>query len=158
MKSLFSYTMLIIILVFGLFGCDSEDKVRGESYKKSDSQHVDDFNVSINVEDGDEALNVFATITYTGKEAEIDIYHGGKIFYFNVYQQDGDFEFFGAMDDPQLKTTLFKNEPHKVTFNVLEMPGLNPGTYEFEAIASFSLNSETPSNIEIPVYKVEEIE
>jgi len=147
-----------MIFAFGLFGCNSEEKVRDESYEKTDSQQVDDFKVSINVENGEEALNVYATITYTGEEAEIDIYHGGKIFYFNVYQQDGDFEFLGAMDDPQLKTTLFKNEPHKVTFNLLEMPGLKPGTYEFEAIASFSLSSETASNIEIPVYKVEEIE
>jgi len=158
MKRLLSYTLLIIILIFGLFGCDSEEKVRDESYKKSDSQHVDDFKVSINVENSEEALNVYASITYTGEETEVDIYHGGEIFYFNVYQQDGDFEFFGAMDDPQLKTTLFKNEPHKVTFNVLEMPSLKQGIYEFEAIAAFSLNSETSSNIMIPVYMLKEIE
>lgn len=149
---------MIIILVFGLFGCDSKEKVRGESYKKNDSQQVDDFNVSINVENSEEALNVYATITYTGDEEEIDIYHGGEIFYFNVYQQDGDFEFFGAMDQPQLITTLYQNEPHRVIFNVLEMPSLNSGTYEFEAIASFSLDTEKASNIEIPVYKVEEID
>ena len=158
MKGLLSYTLLIIILVFGLFGCDSKEKVRGESYKKNDSQQVDDFNVSINVENSEEALNVYATITYTGDEEEIDIYHGGEIFYFNVYQQDGDFEFFGAMDQPQLITTLYQNEPHRVIFNVLEMPSLNSGTYEFEAIASFSLDTEKASNIEIPVYKVEEID
>ena len=62
------------------------------------------------------------------------------------------------MDHPQLITTLFQNEPHRVIFNVLEMPSLNPGTYEFEAIASFSLDTEKASNIEIPVYKVEEID
>lgn len=161
MKFLLSYTLLIIILAFGLFvfvkSNSSEENVKGESYIKTDSQHVDDFKVSINVEKSEENLDIYATIIYTGEEAAIDIYHGGEIFFFNVYQQDGDFEFLGAMDDPQLITTLFQNVPHRVSFNVLEMPRLKPGTYEFEAIASFSLNSEIASNIEIPVYKVEEI-
>ncbi|WP_223701727.1 hypothetical protein [Sutcliffiella deserti] len=161
MKLVLSYKMFIIILVFGLFGCgennNSEENIRGESYIKNDSQQVDDFKVSINVENG-EALNVYATITYTGEEAEKDIYHGGSIFFFNIYQQDGYFEYIGGMDQPQLTTTLFQNEPHKVTFNVLDIPNLNPGTYEFEAIASFSLNSEIASNIEIGVSKIEEID
>ncbi|CAG9620907.1 hypothetical protein [Sutcliffiella rhizosphaerae] len=163
MKLMLNYILLIIILVFGLFGCGknntSEENVRDDSFINNDSQQInDDFKVSINVENSEKALNVYATITYTGEEAEKDIYHSGRIFFFNVYQQDGGFDYIGDMDEPQLTTTLFKNEPHIEIFNVLDMPNLNPGTYKFEAIASFSLSSELASNIEIPVSKIEEID
>jgi hypothetical protein len=153
MKWIISYPLLIIILVFGLFGWGnynkSEENVKGESYINNDSQQVDDFKVSINVEYAEKALNVYATITYTGEEAEKDIYHGGSIFFFNVYQQDGDFKYIGGMDEPLLSTTLFKNEPYRVNLNVLDIPNLNPGIYEFEAIADFSLDADDVLGTEV---------
>jgi hypothetical protein len=95
-----------------------------------------------------------------GEEAEKDIYHGGSIFFFNVYQQDGDFEYLGFMDQPLLTTTLIRNEPHRVDFKGIEKLKLKPGTYEFEAIANFSLDSEDVlgTENEIPVSKIEEVE
>lgn len=118
---------------------------------------MDDFRVTINVE---KDLNVYATITYIGEEAEKDIYHGGSIFFFNVYQQDGDFEYLGSMVQPLLTTTLIQNEPHRVKLGGFKKGILKPGTYEFEAIANFSLDSDDllGTEIEIPVSKIKEIE
>ena len=117
---------------------------------------MDDFKVSIHVE---KDLNVYATITYIGEAAEKDIYHGGSIFFFNVYQQDGDFEHLGIMEQPLLTTTLIRNEPHKVLFKGIENLTLKTGTYEFEAIADFSLDSDDVlgTKIEIPVSKIVEV-
>ena len=60
---------------------------------------------------------------------------------------------------PLLTTTLFRNEPHIVKFKGIEKLKLKPGTYEFEAIADFSLDSDDVlgTNIEIPVSKIAEI-
>lgn len=151
-------------MVFGLFGCGTGNNTGGNLSKEpkntDESKQVDDFNVTIHVKNKGENLTVYATITYTGEETEKDIYHGGSIFYFNVYQLDGDFEYFGAMDQPLLTTTLIQNEPHKVYFSELKNQNLKPGIYEFEAIAEFYLDSDdvVQSKIEIPVSKVVEIE
>jgi hypothetical protein len=94
-----------------------------------------------------------------GDKPKIDIYHGGSIFFFNINQQDGDFEYEGAMNLPLLTTTLIRNKSHRVDFNGIEKFKLESGTYEFEAIANFSLDSNNviESQIEIPVSKIEEI-
>ncbi|MFS0688993.1 hypothetical protein AB1K89_07105 [Sporosarcina sp. 179-K 8C2 HS] len=154
------FIIVSIILIFGLFGCvtnnNNEESVSGKSKIMNESKQVDDFRVSISVE---KDLNVYATITYIGEAAEKDIYHGGSIFFFNVYQLDGDFEYFGAMDQPLLTTTLIRNEPHRVKFKGIEKIKLKTGTYEFEAIADFSLGSNDVlgTKIEIPVSKIKEV-
>ncbi|RSL29499.1 hypothetical protein D7Z54_30990 [Salibacterium salarium] len=164
MRRLFIVQSVFLILVFGLIGCgtsnNSEENVSAESKITNNSKQVDDFKVSINVENGEKDLNVYAAITYIGEEAEKDIYHGGSIFFFNVYQQDGDFEHLGSMNQPLLTTTLIRNEPHRVDFKGIEKLKLKPGTYEFEAIANFSLDSEDVlgTKMEIPVSKMEEVE
>lgn len=150
-----------LFLIFGLFGCgisiNDDDKVSGEPKFTIETMLVDDFKVSIYAE---KELTIYATITYTGEEAEKDIYHGGSIFFFNIYQEDGDFEYLGGMDQPLLTTTLIRNEPHRVDFIGIERLNLKNGTYEFEAIADFSLDSDdvVGTNIEIPVSKMKEIE
>ncbi|MEZ7173021.1 hypothetical protein [Sporosarcina sp. OR05] len=154
------FIVVSIILIFGLFGCvknnNNEENVSGEPKITNDSKQVDDFKVTINVE---KDLNVYATITYIGEAAEKDIYHGGSIFFFNVYQQDGDFEYFGAMTQPLITTTLIQNEPHIVKFEGIEKLKLKTGTYEFEAIANFSLDSDDvlETKFEIPVSKITEV-
>jgi hypothetical protein len=156
--------VIFSILVLGLFGCGTSNKndenVSGEPKITNESKQVDDFKVSINVEDGEKDLNVYATITYLGEEAEKDIYHGGSIFFFNVYQKDGDFEYLGGMEQPLLTTTLIRNEPHRVNFLEIENLKLKQGSYEFEAIADFSLDSDDVlgTKIEIPVSKIDEID
>ncbi|QNK86842.1 MULTISPECIES: hypothetical protein [unclassified Sporosarcina] len=154
------FIVVSIILIFGLFGCvtnnNNEENVSGKPKIANESKQVDDFKVSINVE---KDLNVYATITYIGEAAEKDIYHGGSIFFFNVYQQNGSFEYFGAMNQPLLTTTLIRNEPHRVKFKGIEKLELKTGTYEFEAIANISLDSDDVlgTKIEIPVSKIEEV-
>ena len=151
-------------MVFGLIGCETNNNNRenviGEPTINKESNQVDDFKVTINIENDEKYLNVYATITYIGDEAQKDIYHGGSIFMFNIYQQDGDFEYLGAMNLPLLTTTLIRNEPHRVNFEGIEKLELKPGTFEFEAIADFSLDSDNviESKIEIPVSKVKEID
>ncbi|WP_394189545.1 hypothetical protein [Paenisporosarcina quisquiliarum] len=159
MSRLFIVQSLLLILVFGLMGCgtnNNKENVSNEPGINNESNQVDDFKVTINVETGEKDLNVYATIIYMGEEAQKDIYHGGSIFMFNVYQQDGDFEYLGAMNLPLLTTTLIRNEPHRVNFEGIEKLKLKPGTFEFEAIANFSLDSNNviESKIEIPVYKI----
>ncbi len=164
MRRLFIIQFVFFILVFGLIGCgtgNNGEKNLSEKPKINDeSKQVNYFKVSINVEKSKNDLDVYATITYIGEEAERYIYHGGSIFFFNVYQQDGDFEYIGNMDQPLLTTTLIRNEPHRVDFNGIEKVKLKPGTYKFEAIADFSLDSDNvlETKIEIPVFKIEEIE
>ncbi|MCM3745182.1 hypothetical protein M3193_13665 [Sporosarcina luteola] len=154
------FIVVSIILIFGLFGCvknnNNEENVSGEPKITNESKQVDDFKVTLNVE---KDLTVYATITYIGEAAEKDIYHGGSIFFLNVYQQDGDFEYFGAMNQPLLTTTLIRNEPHIVKFKGIEKLKLKTGTYEFEAIADFSLDSDDVlgTKIEIPVSKIAEV-
>lgn len=154
------FIVVSIILIFGLFGCitnnNNEENVSGKPKITNESKQVDDFKVLINVE---KDLNVYATITYIGEAAEKDIYHGGSIFFFNVYQQNGSFEYFGAMNQPLLTTTLIRNEPHRVKFKGIEKLELKTGTYEFEAIANISLDSDDVlgTKIEIPVSKIEEV-
>lgn len=144
-------------------GCGEEqsknekEHADGKPKNTHESKQVDDFKVSIYVEDD---LNVFAAITYVGEADEIDIYHGGSIFFFNIFQQDGDFEYESAMTQPLATTTLVRNEPHNVKFEGLEKLNLTPGTYEFEAIADISLDSDdvVGTQINIPVSKIKVIE
>ena len=164
MRRLFIVKSVLLILVFGLIGCErnnnNKENIIGEPTTNNESKQVDDFKVTINVENDEKELMVYATITYMGEEAEREIYHGGSIFMFNVYQQDGDFEYLGAMNLPLLTTTLIRNEPHRVSFEGIEKLKLKPGTFEFEAIADFSLDSNNvvESKIEIPVSKIVEID
>jgi len=154
------FIVVTLVLIFGLFGCvtnnNNVENVSGKPKITNESKQVEEFKVSINVE---KDLNVYATITYIGEAAEKDIYHGGSIFFFNVYQLDGDFEYFGAMNQPLLTTTLIRNEPHRVKFKGIEKLELKTGTYEFEAIANISLDSDDVlgTKIEIPVSKIEEV-
>ncbi len=153
--------MLLIVFSFLIAGCGQEQARKKDANDQSEvtdeSNQVDDFKVSIHVED---ELDAYATITYVGEEAEKDIYHGGSIFFFNNYQLDGDFKDIGAMHLPLLTTTLIQNEPHRVTFNNLDNITLKPGKYKFEAIAQFSLDSEDilGTEIEIPVSKMVVVE
>lgn len=157
---------VFIIVVLALFGCGSsntsEENGNGSGEQKihNESKQVDDFKVLINIENSDKDLTVYATITYMGDEVEKNIYHGGSIFFFNVIQQNGEFEYFGGMEQPLLTTTLIRNEPHRVNFNGIEKLKLKPGTYELEAIANFSLDSDdvVGTKIEIPVSEIVEIE
>jgi hypothetical protein len=151
-------------LVFVLFACGKGDP-SGENINEkpnivNDTKQIDEFKVSIHVENGGKDLDVYATITYLGNEAEKEIYHGESIFFFNVYQQDGDFEYIGGMEQPLLTTTLIQNKPHKVNLNLTPKVKLNPGTYVFEAISEFSLDSDDVlgTKIEIPVSKMEQID
>ncbi|PIC85867.1 hypothetical protein CSV72_11680 [Sporosarcina sp. P20a] len=160
MKKLLS---LLIALIFIMAGCGEEqsknekENVSGKPKNTHESKQVDDFKVSIDVEDD---LNVFAAITYVGEADEIDIYHGGSIFFFNIFQQDGNFEYESAMTQPLLTTALVRDEPHSVKFEGLERLNLKPGTYEFEAIADISLDSDdvVGTQIKIPVSKIKVIE
>lgn len=151
------FIVISIILIFGLLGCvknnNNEEKLSGEPKITNDSKQVGDFKVTINVE---KDLNVYATITYIGEAAEKDIYHGGSIFFINVYQQDGDFEYFSAMTQSLLTTTLIRNEPHVVKYEKLK---LKTGSYEVEAIANFAFDSNDVlgTKIEIPVSKIAEV-
>lgn len=153
-----SFVVVSIILVFGLFGCvqnNNSDKNINDKVT-NESKQVDDYKVSIHVE---KDLNIYATITFIGEAAKKDIYHGGSIFFFNVYEQNGHLTYEGAMNQPLLTTTLIRNEPHRVNFQGIQQLELKPGTYEFEAIANFSLNSDDilGTKIEIPVSKLVEI-
>ena len=164
LKRLFMVQSILLVLVFGLIGCgtnnNNKENVSSEARITNESKQVGDYKVTINVENGENDLNVYTTITYTGEEAQKDIYHGGSIFAFNVYQQDGDFEYLGAMNQPLLTTTLIRNEPHRVNFEGIEKLKLKPGTFEFEAIADFSLDSDDVlgTKMEIPVSKIQKVE
>jgi hypothetical protein len=160
-----SYAICFLVLVFGLSGCvtsnnNGDENVSDKPKIINESKTVDDFKVSINVQKSQKDPKIYATITYMGEESEKDIYHGGSVFFFNIYQQDGDFEFMESMTLPLLTTTLIQNKPLRVDFNGIEQLKLESGTYKFEAIAYYSLDSEKvlESKIEIPVYKIEEID
>lgn len=170
MKILVLFQFVLIILLFGLVGCgtsnnaDGNSKANGEmnqgeenlseNLKISEETNIKgDFKVSIYVEDGEKDLNVYATITYIGEEDKLDIYHGGSIFFFNIYEIDGEFEHIGGMNQPLLTTTLTKEEAHRIKFNNPVLDTLEPGKYEFEAVADFSLDADDVlgTTIEIPV-------
>jgi len=164
MRRLFVVQSVLLILVFGLIGCETnnnnKENVIGEPTINNESKQVDDFKVTINVENDEKDLMVYATITYMGEEAEREIYHGGSIFFFNIYQQDGDFEYMESLTLPLLTTTLIQNKPLRVDLKGIEKLKLESGIYKFEANANFSLDSDKviESKIEIPVYKIEEID
>lgn len=154
------FIIISSILIFGLYGCattnNSEENLSAKPVITNDSKQVDDFKVSIHVE---KDLNVYATITYIGDAEKKDIYHGGSIFFFNIYQQDGNFKYEGPMTQPLLTTTLIRNEPHREDFHQIEQLGLKAGLYEFEAIADFSLDSDdiVGTTIKVPVSKIQEV-
>lgn len=171
---------VFIILSIGLIGCGTGNNVDGnlgedpnitDETKQGDenldemlqstyeSKQTDDFKVSIHVENVEKDVQVYATITYVGEEDQIDIYHGGSIFFFNVHQIDGNFEHIGGMDQPLLTTTLAKGEAHEVEFTYPSIASLHPGTYEFEAIANISLDADNVvgTKMEIPVSVIVEI-
>jgi hypothetical protein len=150
--------LLILSLGFGVAGCgtnlDSESITIDEPetvYREIN--RVDDFEVELQITEKNEGRTITATITYSGEESEIDIYHGGSIFYFNIYEIDGDFEHMGSMDGPLLTTVLTRNEPHKVEMVDVALDELQSGSYEFEAVAIFSLDIEQIGDtlVEIPV-------
>jgi hypothetical protein len=157
-------TMLLVITL-SLYACGTdnsgEEQLNIEEIKEEavEVKQQGDFEVSINVEENEETLDVYATITYLGEEDNHVIYHGGSIFFFNIYQLDGDFEYLGGMNEPLLSTTLNKDEEYKVEFNYPGLEKLKPGIYEFEAIADISLDEEqiVESNVQIPVSKIVEI-
>lgn len=160
--------MLIMfsIIILSLSACGTDNSGNKQLNIQEFKEEVDevnqegDFEVSMNVEKVDETLDVYATITYLGEEDKRIIYHGGSIFFFNIYQLDGDFEFLGGMDQPLLSTILKQNEKHRVEFNHPGLKELKPGIYEFEAIANISLDDENmrESTGEIPVSKIVELE
>lgn len=150
--------ILMSTVFFILFGCEKQPATKDEHQAKhvKESEQVNDFQVSIT---HDDELNVYAIITYVGDANEIDIYHGGSIFYFNIHQEDGDFEYIGAMNQPLFTTTLIRNEPHQVAFNHLKELHLKKGIYRIEAIADISLDPDdvVGTTIQIPVSKIIEI-
>ncbi|TFB22860.1 hypothetical protein E3U55_06375 [Filobacillus milosensis] len=156
--------MLCSILIFGLYGCGTKgDGAATVSQVVEDEKATaqeGEFEVSINVEQKGENLDVYATITYLGDQDQKTIYHGGSIFFFNVYQVGGDFEHIGGMEQPLLSTDLKKGEAHKVEFNHPGLTELKPGTYEFEAIADISIDDEkmVDTKLEVPVTTVVEID
>lgn len=161
----FSYVICFLVLFFGLSGCatsntNDNEKVNDKPKITNESKTVADFKVTINVQKSHKDPKVYATITYIGVEAEKDIYHGGSIFFFTIDQQDGDFEYVETMTLPLITTTLVKNKPLRVDFNGIKRIELLAGTYKFEAIANFALDSDkvTESKIEIPVYKIYKID
>ena len=155
---------LLLILVVGLMGCgtnnDDKENAGNEPKNTNESKQMEDFEVTIYAENDESELNVYATITYIGPEAEKNIYHGGSIFYFNIYQQDGDYEYLGAMNQPLLTTTLIQHEAHRVNFEEMKQLELQPGIYEFEAIANISLDSDNmmETALQIPVSTIKEID
>ena len=153
------WTIISIILIFGLFGCGTTNSTEeNESVNpKVDAEQLEDFKVAIHVE---EDLNVYATITYVGEEAEKEIYHGGSIFFFNVYQEDGNPVYESSMPLPLITTTLTQNEPLREDFNMIKDIEINSGTYEFEAIAMFSLDEDDVlgTSIDMTVSKMVEVE
>lgn len=159
MKMIFMYSILLL----SLFGCSTpnekldvkEDTLQEERTYLNESNQVGDFKVSIAL---NESLHPTASITYVGDQPEKTIYHGGNIFFFNIYQQDGHFKQESAMNMPLLSTTLIQNKPHTIQFN--EVGELEKGLYKFEAIASFSLNSDDVmgTKLEIPVSKLQQIQ
>lgn len=153
---------VFFLMIFILAGCgtswnSAKNGTNGSNISSSELQ-VDDFVIGIHVEK-QYPLQVYATITYTGNDEEIDIYHGGSIFFFNIYNQNGDFEYEGAMEQPLLTTTLKQNQAHQVDMDLSHV-NLKPGTYEFEAIAEFFLDQDdwAGTNYNIPVKVVVDIE
>ncbi|OEH84165.1 hypothetical protein BHU72_12215 [Desulfuribacillus stibiiarsenatis] len=169
MNRLFVVILMVVSLVFGIVGCgESNDgqpkliedpKVIDNPEVVEESKQVGEFEVTIQVKK-DKQLAVMATVTYVGDKNEIDIYHGGSIFFFNIYQKDGDFEYIGAMNQPLITTTLIRNEPHTVAYTGPELERLKPGTYEFEAVANFATNIENiiDSNFNVPVSTIVKID
>lgn len=150
---------LLMLLVVGLVGCGTSDQNSGsnsEQIKTTESSQVNDFKVTLHLE---ENLEMYATITYSGEEAEVEINHGGSIFFFNIHQQDGSFEYESVMTEQLLTTNLVANEPYRVDFNQVKKLELNKGKYEFQAIADFSVSSNdgTVTPLKIPVSIVREI-
>ena len=150
MNKVLTVLLIVFSLVFGLVGCGTGTTVEPKVFEESNQ--VDDFEVKLEIEK-DKELAVSATVIYLGEKNKIDIYHGGSIFYFNIYQKDGNFEYLGSMELPLLTTTLTRNEPHKVEITDSVLNELEPGTYEFEVIAVISLDIENivDSLINIPV-------
>lgn len=156
-KFMVSGFMIILIASLGLVGCgndgnnETDHTEDPEEYEATERE--EDFEVTMEVISEANDLSVTASITYLGDEETIVIYHGGSIFYFNIYQQDGDFEYLGAMDAQLIWTELRQNEPHRVDIDYPILEELEPGTYEFEAEAVFSLDEEEimDTQITIPV-------
>ncbi|ADU32050.1 hypothetical protein [Evansella cellulosilytica] len=157
--------VVFFVLVIGLFGCGTEESRDSSSsderlINSEETNQDGEFEVSIHVGNDSNDLEVYGTISYIGDKDKINIFHGGSIFFFHIYEVNGDFEHIGGMDQPLLRTTLTKDEAHKVTFIHPVLDELEPGDYEFEAIADFSLDEDNIVNtqIEIPVSTIVEID
>ncbi|PKR77611.1 hypothetical protein CEY16_06645 [Halalkalibacillus sediminis] len=160
MRRLVLILSIFFMLAFGLFACGTDNSGQSNSNERpndtEDTKQEGDFEVSINVENENENPEVHATITYIGEKEQKNIYHGGSIFFFNIYQVNGDFEHIGGMNEPLLTTTLKKDEVHKVEFDHPSLDELETGEYEFEAIADFSLDKDNyiDNKREITVSKI----
>lgn len=146
----FKKWLLISAFLLILSGCgqnssEVEGPINNEPVKQQEYFQVEILNPENNAE------MISASITYTGEEKAIDVYHGGNhVLYFNYYK-DGEALNTGARSDQRSKTTLIQNEPLVLDFDESELEEFNAGEVEIEAIADFSVGEEIANETE---YKI----
>ncbi|MDJ0332704.1 hypothetical protein [Planococcus sp. S3-L1] len=146
----FKKLIFISLLIFGLSGCDSgaaevEGPKNNEPVNQKENFHVEILNPENNAE------MITASITYTGEEKAIDVYHGGNhVLYFNYYK-DGKALNTGTRSDMRSKTTLIQNEPLVLDFDESELEEFDAGEVEVEAIAGFGVGEDIANEVEYEI-------
>lgn len=72
-------------------------------------------------------LDLQVSITYTGKELEIKVWHGNPICTVTLVSETGDILLEKVIDDELLSSTLRYNEPYSFTYD---------GSFEYEKIGA----------------------
>lgn len=146
----FKKLLLTSVLILSLSGCESGTaEVDGPENNEPVNQK-ENFRVEI-LNPENKAEMITASITYTGEEKSIDVYHGGNhVLYFNYYK-DGKALNTGARSDMRSKTTLIRNEEVVLDFDESKLEEFDTGEFEIEAIADFSDGEDITKEIEYEI-------
>lgn len=143
----FKKLLFISLLIFGVSGCGSgSSEVVGPKNNEPVNQK-ENFRLEIFNTEND-AENVNASITYTGENKEIDVYHGGNHVIYFKYYKDGEILNTGARSDMRSKTTLIRNQPLVLDFDESNLVELEPDRFEIEAIAAFGVGKDIAEEVE----------
>lgn len=155
MKKYRVYAFLIFLVMF-MTSCSSANSDDEGPENQEPINQAGDFQVEIFSEDSEEAdtPEIYATITYLGNQPEIEVTHNNVLIYFNLYGEGKEL-FPKALPDVLETTKLLKNEPRKTRYSDEELDQLDPGAYEIEAVAFFSLD-ETDYSIPVSTKIVNE--
>lgn len=116
-------SLLLLVSIFVLTACGKSNDIDNED---APDNSAPTYPVEVEVVNGDFTYRlftekdvydeygetaIFAELTYTGEEDEIDIHHAASPFYFLLAEKTRDFNIGYPMNEPAITSTLKKDEP-----------------------------------------------